>query len=345
VTLHAGSRTVRVLASRATRVAGAASSRLVVVVVPALLLAVASAGVSAADEPPAEPVAPDPEVLTLPLTIDGVWCRADGREIVGRGKTKGDLSLTDEAVEIHSRKKAVSIPLDDVRRVSFGKMRGDVDTDWAILTVATDGPPALVGLRDGRKMGYGTRSREIYETLRSLVRQTGTAQYAVPDDMETFDVLDGEFTMAVPRGWTAHHESLIESADRMMFGTVVFSPGDDDPRSIFVERRESPSGADCSGLTDKARDRVLASLSADPRFDGISHVAQADPTTIDGCEGLRLVGREAIPGGGPAIHDLRVVSDGRVLFLFGASGQTGDGGVEPDAFERALSTVRFSAAR
>jgi hypothetical protein len=340
-----------------------------------LLLALAwSAGgpipVFAADAESKESASAEP---VFPQTIERVWYRSEETRKRGGGRRTGDLTISGDGLTFSARRGETRLSLDSIHRISYGKMRGDVNTDWVVLVVTDGESRHLVGIRDGRKFGYGTRTRQIYETLLAAVRRYGAAQYRVPDGFETYDELDHQFTIAIPEGWSSYHRSLVEVDGRAMWGEVLFMPGSaPKPSTIrlegkgyvlqrslnavlsgenggfFVDRREAQSGMSCEGFTEKARNRLLMDATEDPLFPedgGKEESTRTEPIVVDGCHGLRILRRSRQPGEPERVLDRVAVCRGETLYFFGLRSRADRYEADRKVYETSLASVRFSVAR
>ncbi len=305
--------------------------------------------------------------LELPVTIEEVWYRTYQKRGIGKPySVSGNLVVSADTIEIVNKKRRVTIKMDDIRIVSFGKMKGDVDTDWAVLGLGEPGSTRVIGIRDGKRMGYGGRTRSIYDTVLGGVRQAGAGQFRVPEGFRLYEELMDFCTLAVPQDWTSYLESLVFVGDGTPWGRIVFSAEsirrierkeDGSPLVIedrkvlsrvvagevpafYVERRPSGRGMSCNGFTEKAEQRLIAELGRDsggPEADGLTVTS----IIIDGCSGLSIRGRS----GAEAEIEIRAVAKRDTLYLFGmrASPDQFDSRLGP--FDTAVSTVKFSAAR
>jgi hypothetical protein len=252
-------------------------------------------------------------------------------------------------------------------------MRGDVDTDWVVMTVIDESGKRLVGLRDGRKLGYGQHSDEIYNAILFAVRHAGAAQYEVPEGFRTYDELDGQFTMGIPVEWSISHRTLIATEESGYWGEVIFSDepvvsdagpdvelrekqrrealraiDDGESGAIFVDRREALRGMRCEGFSEKAIASLEQWASEDPLFDqgrGVEESRRTEPTIIDGCTGVRIVWRRRLPEQAERVLDLRVIADEKIVFLFGLRTQSDRYDEDLVVFQKAVASVRLSVAR
>jgi hypothetical protein len=105
------------------RVRGAA------LVAASVLVALGAAGVALRAE-----TAPREPPLALPMTLPKIAYQTSVAKAAGsRFNIKGDLTLTEQTLELVTEKETIVMRLDELHSISFGKLRGDVDTDWVVL--------------------------------------------------------------------------------------------------------------------------------------------------------------------------------------------------------------------
>jgi len=277
------------------------------------------------------------------------------------------MTLTLEAIEYQSGKRKASfyIPLEDVVAISFGKVPGDVNTEWVLLRVREGSATRLMGFRDGRKLGYGTRTRKIFNAMRSVLRQAGAGQYAVPPGYRAFDELDSMFTVAFPQGWSIYHHSAIDVDESLILGEAIFSeepfPTRDaaEPDSarwdemherirvgtiaaFSVLREEPRAGASCSGISKKVASTLVE--QAQLQIGGTTDAPRTDAVLIDECKGLRIRFRAQQSDGGVVVLDRRVVSDQRATYTMTLLATPETIQARTAMFNEALATFRFTDA-
>lgn len=334
-----------------------------------LVLAAALGG-----DPPGRAQDEPPKVEeTYPRTVHKVWYRTGSSHGITGPKLSGDLVITPESLEFLADKEDISIPFDAVWMISLGQMKGDVDTEWVVLSLRRGEDRTLVGLRDGSKLGYGQGTDELYQSLRATARRFSRAQFDAPEGFRPYTELDRVFAMAVPAGWSTYHHELSSVEGIIRWGTVVFTPpsataepgkAPETPavqraRTLeairqgrtaawVVERREAAAGMSCAGF-DKGALRVLGAwIAADAFFS--RPAAQDDPprfepVEIDGCIGLRLVLRG--PGTEPdaPLLDLRIVAREETAVLVGLRSKVATYEQDREPFERGISSLRLAVTR
>jgi hypothetical protein len=314
------------------------------------------------------PGAPEGTV-ELPMTVGRVWYRTADKGIARRLFRAGDLTLGEDALELTDRRTTTVIPLERIRYIGYGKMKGDVETDWVVLTLEGGDVPEVVGFRDARRLGYGRRTPEIYDGLRGAFARLGAAQYDVPAGLRVFEGFQPDCTLAVPDGWQELSHTLVVAHAGPDRGTVLFSSelvrdrmekegrvlwienaaGQERVRAgevpaLFVERRDAGRGMTCEGLSDAARAAVVEHVRA-AWFEVEPESVEITPASVGGCAGQRIVGRIAREGGAePLIVEVVAVARSRTLYLFAMRARAERHASFREPFLAALATVGFSAA-
>ena len=275
--------------------------------------------------------------------------------------------MTAEGLDFSSKKRNLSFPLESISIISFGLLGRDVDTDWVILSLDHPGLPPLIAFRDGRRLGYGQRTEEIFQQLRRALRQLSAAQYGAPAGLEVYDRMDSRFTFAIPEGWNHFLYSSVYTDQRLRAGLLIFSPirlsvgkkpDGDGPTVVEVRNGRAQAfslqlsaalrGMACEGFAAAAQDRLrhelqrAVSLGAEAEPDLPQSLA---PFSFGGCQGIRAEGRHPTPGGGELLWDLRAVSDGETLFVFTLRSDEGHYDDHRQVFGQVLETFRLVLAR
>jgi hypothetical protein len=317
----------------------------------------------------------DDAEISLPLTVEHVWLRkVKGSSMIRLSNAKGDLTIGADGVSFSTQKKTVEIPIDEVQQITYGKIKGDVDTEWVLLGVGEKRADEIVAVRDGRKLGYGQRTWEIYETMKAALGQLSAAQYRVPRGYRAFADFSRQFTLAVPEQWDTYVESLEFVGRRAPWGTIIVSsepirrtarPGGDGARPVidesalerarlgevpafFIERMPLEKGMRCKGFSKKGMEKLLDLASEGALFQGGGRLAgnpTASPEIIDRCNGLRIRGQAAAEDGTRTEIDLHAAAKGDTLFVVGLR-------AIPERYEQyrefldaSLATLMFSVAQ
>jgi hypothetical protein len=288
---------------------------------------------------PASEVSEDAPAVDLPLTIEKLWYRTGGK------RREGDLMVSEDGLEVTARKKAFSIPLDRIQFISYGTMRGDVDTEWVRLTVGVAPPYDFVGFRDGKKWGFGGRTREIYLTLRRVLKQLSAGQFHVAPGYRIYEDPDYGCALAIPEDWDSYLESLVVIGGSSPGSTTVLSEQpiraietaagggvkavDDlelldailagERAAFFLRREKVGRGMSCRGFSKGARERVLARVRGDLGFGEDYEVIEpphASSATVGGCDALRVLGRSRRPDGAEVVFELHAAAPGETLYMF-----------------------------
>ena len=315
--------------------------------------------------PSAEDEAPR---VSLPLTIERIWFRSSGK------RRHADLTITEDGFEFTAKKKVFSFPLDRIQVISFGKMKNDVDTDWIVMSVGVTRPYHVVGFRDGKKWGYGGRTREMFYDLRRVLKKLSAAQYRVSPGYQSYEDPNSGCALAVPGSWSSYVESLVLMGSHSPSGTTILSAepirkvettpsGEtksvDDLEildailagmtpGIFIERSRAGHGMGCRGFSAGARERLLARAREDRLFGEGYEVVEAVAASsgvVDGCEGVRIRGRSRRDDGTEVVLELMAAAPGKTLYVFGLRASSERYASDLETFETALETVKFSVAR
>jgi len=327
---------------------------------------------AAAPTPQDESDVEEPGAGAYPRTIQKIWYRT-GKELGFAGpKHSGDLMITRNSLEFLSKKADISIPFEAVGMISFGKMRGDVNTDWVVLTVVDGETQRLIGFRDGRKLGYGVRTPDIYEDVLDVAEELGWGQFTAPERMTPYTELDHVFAMAVPEDWASYHHEMISSAGSVFWGTVIFTPEsmtsdasenhlDGTERELALEaiqrgetsawivrRVEAKGGMTCDGFSDKGLKTLLKWIARDPFLNvpfAAPEITAFEPTSIGRCQGVRASLRADSSSSPTPVLELRVVSQGQAALIIALRTNAEDIEADLEQFEAALPTVKFAVTR
>lgn len=306
----------------------------------------AAAGAAAPDAAP-----------VLPRTVEQVWYRGEDRPFGKVFRAGGDLVIREDGLEFIHRKKGWSVPLDGISIISLGAMKGDVDTEWVVLSLRDGQPDGVIGIRDGHRMGYGRETRGIYELLLDVARSRKVAQFDVPEGLEPYEPLDRMLAVAFPRGWHIFQLSREISPDHVLpLGRTAFTPGpvesgeqlEGGATRLLVERSvlaAYPATGCRNGLPGKLKAEILERFASDPVFMGgltLAGPPQAAPLTIGTCQGIRAVAEGAGPDGAVRRGDLVAVAWNGLLFQVSLVADREDGA---DLMDAILSTIKIARTR
>jgi hypothetical protein len=305
------------------------------------------------------------EAIQLPKTLEQVWYRPGHRRGFGGAKHTGDLTLTADTIYFTTKRKEIIIPMKAIRVASFGKMRGDVDTDWLVLSIEHPGLPKLLGLRDGRRFGYGQQTEQLRKTVMAALRLAPAAQFDVPEGYAVFEGMDRQFMMAFPVDWSTHPVLLVETEDGSLWGKtlVTAQPIDesgDDVRSFdrgelpgfFIDTRELVKGMSCKGFSKQGR-KTLLDWIAEVAIPGSLTASRAEPPAepvvesidMDRCMGLRVLFRGAGADGIERVLDVRAVADSDNIILLGLPSLAAEYDQRLNTFEKVVSSFRLAVAK
>jgi hypothetical protein len=301
--------------------------------------------------------------VDLPMTVDDLWYRTGGK------KRTGYLIVSEDGLEFVARKKTMQIPIDRLRFIDFGPMRGDVDTDWAVLTVGVKAPYDLIGVRDGSRWGFGMRTQTVHSNLLRVMRSLGAAQYSAADGSRYFQMQDLKCAFEMPENW--HRLVATSGAGRSASGEVLFSADeirtvekDDTGRTrshddyelldainagaragFRVSQAPSGRGMNCDGFSRSAQGRMTEDLVQRLSADGLSVVGEVEttPATVGDCEAVRRVVQAIDEKQRKVTIESHVVAkNGRVYNLTLRELQGAEGGRA--AYKNALRTLRLGGA-
>ncbi|MDH3626280.1 MAG: hypothetical protein OEV00_05025 [Acidobacteriota bacterium] len=299
------------------------------------------------------------ETLNLPLTIEQVWYRTERKRGVVGAKSRGDLTISESSFDYVARKESFTLALDTVHGIFIGKMRGDVDTDWVLLWVGSPESPDLIGFRDGRRMGYGQRTEEIYRTLRIALKQTQSAQYRSPAGYVPYDRSGREFAISIPEQWIGVRRTFEQREKGPHLGTTVFGSRErvlDTPPSatdrqrgdeVVLQRRPISPRLSCDAFGKRGVDTVTSWVTEELSGRGVELVGPLDveATRLGSCNGVRVKGRLSDGGDRTRVVEFRGIADLGVAYLLSFETDTETYEEHLQRFERIVSTFQISPTR
>ena len=180
------------------------------------------------------------------------------------------------------------------------------------------------------------------------------------------DFMD-QITIDLPRGWIAYDQReanrvrLGKEGKPSRFGVVYFSEtkniaelhsvgkaraqmDTDKLPSFFVERVPAIWNTACKRFPEKALQQVMKVIRKSFGKGRIVKELQARAISIGGCKGFRIRGEVQTPRGDNWVHDVHVVSDGTVMYLFTLRNIKENYEKKLEVYENAIATVRLTAA-
>jgi hypothetical protein len=299
--------------------------------------------------------------IELPVSFDKVWYRPAIKSGFGSGKQTGLLTVTVDGIEFSSDKRSDFLPWSRVEMVSYGRMPGDPDTKWVVLGLEpVAGEWHYAGLRDGSRMGYGSRTVPIFDAVIEGMRRAKAGPYDVPEGQVPFITRFLQFSLALPEGWSSFEVSHTMVDGWPVWGRTIFSPTDlndlrgDAPRlkealaaiergsatAVQLDRLQAGEGFSCE-LMKKTGRRLLDDeialalrpyvLTAEPQWQARQHRAcTAWTATANASKGETAIALRMF-----------AVSDGQTVFLFTARGDA----VDQDRFDALTRSLRTMVAR
>ena len=298
--------------------------------------------------------------ITFPFTVEQVWYRGADRPFARAFKAGGDLVVREQSLEFIHPKHGWTLPLEEISLVTIDTMKGDVDTEWVVLAVDGSRSGGLIGLRDGRKMGYGQETRQLYEKLLDVARSRKVAQFDVPAGLVPYEPLDRMVAFAFPEGWSDYQLSQHLNEDfSLPLGRTTFTPSKvasredlltNHPR-LMVERtdvRDFDRATCRSGLSRQLRSDLLKETIEDPYYLGATAITlevESAPFPVGPCKGVRLRGAGRTVKGQELEVDLVAVVGSGVLYRFSLVAPRTEGGAGNSAgrlLSQVVATIRLA---
>jgi hypothetical protein len=194
---------------------------------------------------------------------------------------------------------------------------------------------------------------------------------ALQDPPPAARVVGEQFTIVLPDGWSVYDQMEALSRKPSTVGLLLFSAqpvtkdgaaaadgallakaDSGEMPSFFVDRVRAEKGMSCDKLPGGAIYQVGLKLKQDPAVSTLSskitHATAPDHKEIElgGCRGVRfLIEARKNDAAKHRILDVRVVSDGKLLYLFTLRNRGDHYARNIEAFENAIASVRFKAAK
>jgi hypothetical protein len=234
---------------------------------------------------PGAPVGDVETTIELPVSFDKVWFRPGRDSGLGKGKQSGLLTVSESGLEFSAKNQSHVLPWSRIEMISYGRMSGDTDTKWVVLSLnRVAGQWGVIGYRDGQKFGYGGETTRIFDAIAEGLRRAGSGPFAVPEGSSPFVNPFLQFALALPDGWHAFEASQTFLDGRPLWGRTIFSPLDltrlrgseeesrkalaairaGSERAIFLDRFES-TGLSCGRLGKAGRRTLREEINAELR--------------------------------------------------------------------------------
>lgn len=180
---------------------------------------------------------------------------------------------------------------------------------------------------------------------------------ALPDGFVLFEGRKDQFTIAIPKDWTAYDQARLLGEQQAqknggMFNVIIFYRAQDQASSdgmsvetmrridvgevpsFFVQKMAAEKGMSCDGFSEKAEKQVVKILGVDG--------AHSEPSPVAGCKGVRVRagGRRSSPK-----QDVYAASDGRVLYLFYLRMPAEKFDQNAEVFQKSVATAKLTAAK
>ena len=305
----------------------------------------------------------DDATIRLPVSFDNVWYRPAIKSGFGSGKQKGLLTVSAEGLEFTAKKRSDFLPWPRVEMVSYGTMTGDADTRWVVVGLEPlAGERGRAGIRDGRKMGYGGATEEIFAAVTAAMKQARAGPYDVPAGYTPYVTGFLQFSLALPGGWDDYEISNTLSNGRPLWGQTIFSPLDlagmrgDRERtrqalqaiaagkqpSFFLLRYEAGAGFSCSALKKSGRRRIHEEIDKALRPFRLSTEPNWTERAHRGC--TAWTSRARVEKDGTAVDvSFFTISDGQTVYVLAMRGPSGQ--PEQERFETFTRSLRTAIAR
>jgi hypothetical protein len=181
-----------------------------------------------------------------------------------------------------------------------------------------------------------------------------------------YEGLNEQFTLELPQGWHVHEQGGSGSHGVVVFSSVsmTWEVEDMDEEEIFAEMRKrmaqmdsgelasffvdrypAKSGMSCDGFSKRAKKkklRVLSSTTALGQDSTLLEPAQAEPISLGGCQGLKVLVRAQTAVGWELVMLTYTVSHGQTTYDFALRNREEYFEKNRPVFEKVLSTLRIT---
>ncbi len=211
--------------------------------------------------------------IDLPVSFDKIWFRPGPDSGLGGGKQSGLLTISEDGLEFLAKKQSHLLPWSRVEMISYGRMSGDTDTKWVVLSLnPVAGQWSFIGYRDGRKFGYGGDTTRVFDAIVEGLRMSGSGPFAVPQGHSAYVTPFLQFSVALPEGWQHYSVSQTYLDGLPTSGRTIFSPLDleqdhaaihsgSEP-AVFLDRFEAGESFSCRRLGKAGRRKLNEGINA-----------------------------------------------------------------------------------
>jgi len=296
--------------------------------------------------------------IVLPVSFDKVWFRSDRDSGLGGGKQSGLLTVSENGLEFSAKKRSHVLPWSRIEMVSYGRMSGDTDTKWVVLSLNPVADQwSFIGYRDGQKLGYGGGTTKVFNAIVEGLRRANAGPFAVQQGYSAYITPFLQFTLALPEGWHSYRVSDTYLKGRPTWGRTIFSPLDlrgtrhdevlaaihaGSERAVFLDRFDADEGFSCRRLSKAGRRKLREEIAAALKPLQLVAAPQWTPHPHRYCTAWTFIGR-AIRDDTEIDVAFYAVSDDQTVYLFATRAAVDTAIVEQ--FERISRSLKTAVAR
>jgi hypothetical protein len=264
-----------------------------------------------------------------------------------------------------------------VRQVYFparpGEGRWDVKSCEAVSAYDVKFVPSAKGGSDFRVVK--SKSVAVADKITDAAAPPPASSQAgategMPDGFVRYEGSKEQFTIGLPKDWATYDQGqMLKAAGMECMGhfedMIIFYQSSDSTKtlmespelmakvdtgeipSFFLQKQHAEKGMACTGFSEKAEKKAIDSIAKDPGFRGKNAVEQAhaEPVDVGGCRGLRIRAKGQGSSGATVVADAYAASDGVTLFMFSLRNPADHYAKNVDVFQKAISTLKFSASK
>ena len=193
---------------------------------------------------------------------------------------------------------------------------------------------------------------------------------ALPEGFVLYEGSKDQFTIGLPKDWTAYDQGQILKAAGMerMAGRggdmIIFYQSKDstagsmlspelmgkvdtgDLPSFFLQKQRADKGMSCADLSEKAEKKLVDLIAKDPQFKGKNALepTSSEPAIVGGCKGIRVRAKGKSEGGSATVVDAYIAADGQTVYVFSLRNRAENFDKNEPVFHQAISTLKLAAA-